>query len=374
VQVFADQHGNVVAVGERDCSVQRRHQKLIEETPSPAVTPEIRQGLFDASIALARAVDYRGAGTCEFLLAGDGRFYFLEMNTRIQVEHTVTEEVTGFDLVKEQILVAGGAPLSFTQADVRPRGHAIQCRINAEDAGRDFKPTPGVVSRFRPPDGFGIRVDSAMEDGGAILPTYDSLLAKLVAWGRDRDEAIDRMSRALAEFEVGGVPTTIPFHANVLRNDAFRRGDATTAFLPAHPEVLPPPSEVAGEAAEDAPGTTEILVEINNRRFNVRLPEGIAADGARGNGAKPSGPAKRRGAARVATAEAGPDVISPIQGTVIRVAVTEGQTVAPGTLICVIEAMKMENEITALREGVVSALPIAPGQAVTIGTLLATIS
>jgi acetyl-CoA/propionyl-CoA carboxylase biotin carboxyl carrier protein len=374
VQVFADSHGNVVAVGERDCSVQRRHQKLIEETPSPAVTPEIRQGLFDASVALSKAVDYRGAGTCEFLLASDGRFYFLEMNTRIQVEHTITEEVTGFDLVKEQILAAGGAPLSFSQADVQPRGHAIQCRINAEDAGRDFKPTPGIVSRFRQPEGLGIRVDSAMEDGGVILPTYDSLIAKLVTWGRDRDEAIARMGRALGEFEVAGVPTTIPFHERVMANEAFRRGEATTSFLPEHPEVIPPASDVAAEAPESPAPTAEIQVEVNNRRFTVRLPEGISANGARGNGAAVKAPAKRRGHSRAATAEAGPDMTSPIQGTVIRVSVNEGQTVTTGTLICVIEAMKMENEIVALRDGVVTALPIAPGQAVTIGTLLATIS
>jgi acetyl-CoA/propionyl-CoA carboxylase biotin carboxyl carrier protein len=373
VQVFADTYGNVVAVGERDCSVQRRHQKLIEETPSPAVTPAIRQRLFGASVALAAAVDYRGAGTCEFLLAADGSFYFLEMNTRIQVEHTVTEEVTGFDLVKEQILIAAGAPLSFGAADVIPRGHAVQCRINAEDAGRDFKPTPGTVTRFRQPEGPGIRVDTAMEDGGVILPMYDSLLAKLVTWGRDRDEAIDRMRRALSEFEIEGVPTTIPFHARVLETDSFRSGDVTTAFLPEHPEVIPPPtvSLVLPETASN--GKAEVVVEVNNRRFTVSLPEGISLNGQNSSGLRKATPGKRYGRSTKAATAIGPDLTSPIQGTVIRVSVEPGQSVTQGTLICVVEAMKMENEIVAHRDGVVSSLPVQPGLPVKIGTVLATI-
>jgi acetyl-CoA/propionyl-CoA carboxylase, biotin carboxylase, biotin carboxyl carrier protein len=373
VQVFADTQGNAAALGERDCSVQRRHQKLIEETPSPAVTPEIRRGVLEAAVSLAKAVSYRGAGTCEFMLAQDGSYYFLEMNTRIQVEHTITEEVTGFDLVKEQIRVASGLPLSFNPEEIHPRGHAIQCRINAEDAGRDFKPTPGKVTRFRQPEGPGIRVDSAMEDGAVILPTYDSLIAKLVAWGRDRDEAIARMSRALAEFEIGGVPSTIPFHARVMASPAFQAGEATTAFLPEHPEVIPPPQEIAVEPGEGPAPTNEVVVEVNGRRYSVRLPEGIVSENH--GGAPRAKPAARRkgGSGKAAAAAAGPDLTSPIQGTVLRVPVEVGQVVTQGTIVCVVEAMKMENEIVAHRDGTIAALAVTPGTAVTIGSVLATI-
>jgi acetyl-CoA/propionyl-CoA carboxylase biotin carboxyl carrier protein len=374
VQIMADTRGNVVALGERDCSVQRRHQKLIEETPSPAVTPPVRDGLLQASVALAKAVGYRGAGTCEFLLAGDGTFYFLEMNTRIQVEHTVTEEVSGIDLVKEQILVAAGQSLSFTSESIATRGHAIQCRINAEDAARDFKPVPGALTRFRPPDGFGIRVDSAMEDGGSISPAYDSLIAKLVAWGRDRDEAIARMARALAEFEIEGVPTTLPFHQRVMENEAFRGGGATTAFLAEYPDVIPPSQESAsvtpGSATPD--GRTEIVVEVNSRRFTVSLPDGVMQNGNQATVAK-GAPVRRRAKAGIGTAASGPDLTSPIQGVVLRVAVEPGQRVTQGMLVCVVEAMKMENEIVAHRDGVVSAVPVQLGATVGIGAVLATI-
>jgi acetyl-CoA/propionyl-CoA carboxylase biotin carboxyl carrier protein len=372
VQVFADSHGNVAALGERDCSLQRRHQKLLEESPSSAVTPDIRAGLFAAAVALATTADYRGAGTCEFLLAADGSFYFLEMNTRIQVEHTVTEEVTGIDLVKEQIQVAAGESLSFGAETVAPRGHAIQCRINAEDAGRDFKPTPGIVTRFRQPEGPGIRVDSAMEDGGAILPAYDSLIAKLVTWGRDRDESIARMSRALDELEIEGVPTTIPFHKRALETEAFRVGDVTTAFLREHPEVIPSTSGTLVPGESGVNGRVEMVVEVNNRRFTVTLPEGIGPNGARSTPRKP-GPTRSRGRSGTETTAESPDLTSPIQGTVLRTAVDPGQRVARGALICVIEAMKMENEIGAHREGRVTALRAKPGTSVKIGSVLATI-
>ncbi|HEV2107733.1 MAG TPA: acetyl-CoA carboxylase biotin carboxylase subunit, partial [Thermomicrobiales bacterium] len=249
IQLFADGAGNIVSLGERECSIQRRHQKLIEESPSPAVDPRLRQRLGEAATALAGAVDYRGAGTVEFLLDDQGNFYFLEMNTRIQVEHTVTEMVTGIDLVKEQFLVASGHNLSFGVKDVAPRGHAIECRINAEDAGRGFAPAPGVLGHYREPSGFGIRVDAALEAGGEVLPAYDSLIAKLIVWGRDRAEAIARMQRALADFTITGLPTTIPFHQAVMSHPAFQEGNTTTAFLEDHPDVfsLPPsPSRVDG--------------------------------------------------------------------------------------------------------------------------------
>ncbi|MBE3596532.1 MAG: acetyl-CoA carboxylase biotin carboxylase subunit [Hydrogenibacillus sp.] len=233
VQILADRHGNVVHLGERDCSVQRRHQKLIEEAPSPAVTPEIRQAMGEAAIRVARAVDYVGAGTIEFLLDQDGRFYFMEMNTRIQVEHPVTEWVTGIDLVQEMIRVAAGEPLSFAQEAVTMRGHAVECRINAEDPDRDFLPTPGKIERFVAPGGFGVRVDTAVTPGAVIPPYYDSMIAKLIVWAPTRDEAIRRMRRALSEFviEGPGVKTTIPLCARVLSDSAFVSGDIDTRYL-----------------------------------------------------------------------------------------------------------------------------------------------
>jgi acetyl-CoA/propionyl-CoA carboxylase biotin carboxyl carrier protein len=374
-QVIADNHGNVVYLGERDCSVQRRHQKLIEETPSPVVDPDLRRRIGEAAIALSRAVAYVSAGTVEFMLAADGRFYFLEMNTRIQVEHTVTEFVTGIDIVKEQLLVASGHPLGFGQEDVAPTGHAIECRINAEDAGRDFTPTPGTVDRFRAPGGPGVRVDTAFEDDAAVLPAYDSLIAKLVVWGRDRAEAIARTRRALAEFEIDGVPTTIPFHQRLLVHPVFVAGEATTAFLPEHPEVLPPPAETVSPPPNAADSTVrEVTAEVNGRRLTVCLhgPPIVSQ--------KPAPPAPRQ-APRPQTAKRGSsrpnadgaELTSPLQGTVLRVDVQLGATVGQGDLICVVEAMKMENEIAAHRAGTVSSLAVAPGDAVRIGSVLAVI-
>ena len=381
VQLFADAHGQAVAIGERDCSVQRRHQKLIEETPAPGVADVLRLALGDAAVALARAVDYRGAGTVEFLLDREGRFYFLEMNTRIQVEHTVTEAVTGIDLVKEQVRVAAGAPLSFDREDAQPRGHAIECRINAEDPGRGFAPAPGTLTAYREPGGPGIRVDGAMEVGASILPAYDSLIAKLVAWGRDRDEAIARMERALGEFRIGGVPTTIPFHRAVLAHPAFRAGAVTTTFVEDHSEVLPPPTTLGGTSEEPSPQETlsgaerEILVEVDGRRLTVRLPEPLvdAAGPTPARSGRSRPPATRRQERGGAIAANGTDLRSPIQGTVVRVAVETGQAVRMGDLVCVVEAMKMENELVAHRNGTVTAVGVTLGDAVKIGSVLAEI-
>jgi acetyl-CoA/propionyl-CoA carboxylase, biotin carboxylase, biotin carboxyl carrier protein len=372
IQVFADKHGNVVALGERDCSIQRRHQKLLEETPSPSVDDRLRTALGQAAVSLARAVDYTGAGTVEFLLAEDGSFYFLEMNTRIQVEHTITEEETGIDLVREQMLVAAGEQLSFSQRDVAVRGHAIQCRINAEDAGRGFAPSPGVVTVYQEPGGFGIRVDSAMEPGAEILPAYDSLIAKLVVWGRDRAEAIARMRRALGEFRIEGVPSTIPFHQRVLENDAFIQGLATTAFLDEHPEVIPEPIvPTQDQPQSETRSWREVLVEVNGRQLAVRLngdPLSMTAH-IRRDAPRPQ---NRKSGGAIASSN-DETLRSPIQGTVLRVVSQPGAHVAQGDLICVIEAMKMENEILAHRAGEIVELPITVGGTVKIGGVLAVI-
>jgi acetyl-CoA carboxylase biotin carboxylase subunit len=238
IQVMADKHDNVIYLGERDCSVQRRHQKLLEEAPSPALTPELRERMGQAAVNAAKSVKYSGAGTVEFLLDKNGNFYFMEMNTRIQVEHPVTEWVTGFDLIKEQILVAAGRPLSIRQEDVKINGWAIECRINAENPFKNFMPSPGTIQFYLPPGGIGVRVDSAVYSGYKISPFYDSMIAKLICWGNTRDEAITRMKRALSEFVIDGVSTTIPFHLKLLNHEDFVQGNFTTKFLEEHPEIL----------------------------------------------------------------------------------------------------------------------------------------
>ncbi|HET7092323.1 MAG TPA: biotin/lipoyl-containing protein, partial [Thermomicrobiales bacterium] len=372
VQVFADRHGHAIAVGDRDCSIQRRHQKLIEEAPAPGVPAETRRRMAEAAVALAQAVGYEGAGTVEFLLLPDGSFYFLEMNTRIQVEHPVTEMVTGIDLVKEQIRVAAGAPLSFGPVDVAPRGHAIECRVNAEDPGRGFAPAPGPIVAYAAPAGFGVRVDSAAEAGAVILPAYDSLIAKLIAWGRDRNEAIARMARALADFTIDGVPTTIPYDRAVLASPAFAAADLTTDFVADHPELIPAPAPPPASDGAASPAAREAVVEVNGRRFNVRLHD----EGARTRPVRPTPSARRARSERKApdVAANGADLRSPIQGTVVRVLVDEGQALAAGDVVCVVEAMKMENDIVAHRAGTISALAVAPGANVSAGDRIATIA
>ncbi len=371
VQIFGDHHGSVIALGERDCSVQRRHQKLVEEAPSPAVEAALRGRLLEASEALSRRVGYVGAGTIEYLLDADGSFFFLEMNTRIQVEHTVTEMVTGIDLVKEQLRVAQGLPLSFGDEVRQTSGWAIECRINAEDPGRDFAPVPGTISSYREPAGFGVRVDSAMSPGATIHAGYDSMVAKLVTWGRDRTEALARMDRSLREFVIEGVPTTIPYHLAALGEESFIHRGATTTFAADHPELIPAPAEASSPAEETSPDVERLLVEVNGRRFDVSVHGSDVSQG--GAPATRKKPSRTTVAGASAPTSSGDGLASPIQGTVIRVAIEEGASVEAGDLICVVEAMKMENELIAHQAGVVAALPVQVGGSVKVGDIVATI-
>jgi acetyl-CoA/propionyl-CoA carboxylase, biotin carboxylase, biotin carboxyl carrier protein len=384
IQILADSYGHVIHLGERDCSIQRRHQKLIEECPSPALTTELRAEMGAAAAALTRAVGYVGAGTLEFLFQGS-RFYFLEMNTRIQVEHTVTEMVTGVDLVQAQLRIARGEPLWIAQEQVGWRGHAIECRINAEDPAASFRPALGTISDYVEPSGFGVRVDSGARPGYTIPQYYDSLIAKLVVWGSDRAAAIERMRRALADYQIGGVQTTIAFHQLAIANPAFARGEATVNFIPRHLnadlQALQSQSQ-AGALAAPA-GSQELLnaeaarifhVEVNGRRFSVRVAE-------QGNGEQASGQAMPRSAtvgrrlparqgARLTAPANG--VVSSLQGTVVAVRAAPGQSVVAGQVLFIVEAMKMENEIVAPHEGTLGEVRVQVGQVVEAGMVLAT--
>ncbi|HEU4450753.1 MAG TPA: acetyl-CoA carboxylase biotin carboxylase subunit [Gaiellaceae bacterium] len=373
VQVFADAHGNVVHLGERDCTIQRRHQKLVEETPSPAVGPELRERIGAIAVEAARAVGYRGAGTIEGLLDREGNYFFLEMNTRIQVEHTVTELVTGIDLVREQVLVAAGAPLSFRQEDVRFSGHAIECRINAEDPANGFLPSPGTITAYREPAGPGVRVDAGVAEGSEVVGLYDPLVAKLVVWDVDRERARRRMLRALAEYVIDGVTTLVGFHRALLEHPCFVAGE--TCFGVVESEELAALAQslsVPGAARAPAPGgrvrERRVAVELDGRRFDVGLllPEPPHAELARRRRERVGG-----GAHHAAAREA---VVSPMQGTVLAVEVAEGDEVREGQVLCVVEAMKMENEITAHRHGVVTGLSIAAGEPVATGQVICVVA
>ncbi|MBA2453563.1 MAG: ATP-grasp domain-containing protein [Chloroflexia bacterium] len=366
IQIMADSHGNVLGLGERDCSIQRRHQKLIEESPSPVLDEAMRTAMNETAERLAKTVGYVGAGTVEFLVQDD-EFFFLEMNTRVQVEHPVTEEVTGIDIVREGLRVAAGKPLSFSQ---RPElhGHAIECRINAEDPGRNFAPTPGTLTAFSVPAGFGVRVDTGFEAGAAVDPRFDNLIAKFIVWGRDRREALSRLERALDDFEVGGVATTIPLYKALLRAPEFASGDYDTGFLERSgiPERITP-FEAPDDETEDG---EEIVVKVNGRPYSVTVPPGFG-----GGSSTSRQPRRSRGASsgHASGGSAVKELKSPIQGTVLSVGVESGATVEIGQLICVVEAMKMENEITAHRAGVVSELNVAAGQSVKMGETIAVI-
>jgi acetyl-CoA/propionyl-CoA/long-chain acyl-CoA carboxylase, biotin carboxylase, biotin carboxyl carrier protein len=368
VQVLADGNGTVIHLGERDCTIQRRHQKLIEETPSPAVTPELRERIGAIAVEAARAAGYVSAGTVEGLLAPDGSYYFLEMNTRIQVEHTVTELVTGVDLVREQILIAAGKSLSVAQDEVRFAGHAIECRINAEDPTAGFLPTPGIITAYREPGGPGVRVDSGVAEGSEVVGLYDPLIAKLCVWDTDRERARTRMLRALGEFTVGGVTTLIGFHRRLLSHPCFATGTTCRGVV----EEIAACS--AGEEPASAPGPAgpsreQVLhVELDSRRYEVKLlrPEPPHTELARRRRERAGG-----GGGHAAAREA---VVSPMQGTVLAVEVAEGDEVREGQVICVVEAMKMENEITAHRSGHVTGLSVAPGEPVKTGQVICTVA
>ncbi|HET6997939.1 MAG TPA: biotin/lipoyl-containing protein, partial [Solirubrobacterales bacterium] len=374
VQILADKHGHTIHLGERDCSVQRRHQKVIEEAPGPKVDAEMRARIGKIATDAAAAVGYRGAGTVEGMQVGD-EYFFLEMNTRVQVEHCVTEMVTGVDIVREQVLVAAGEPLSIAQDEVELRGWSIECRINAEAAHKNFTPAPGAITTYREPAGPGVRVDSGVEAGSEVTPMYDPMVAKLIVWDVDREHATRRMLRALDEYEIGGLTTLIPFHKAMLATEQWARGETARDLMEdrdwlkstAPEEVAAPEPEDGGEVV-----TRDYKVEVSGKLFDVKVIGEAGAGGAApaAAGKKPPKRERKAGGGGSASSEA---LVSPLQGTVFKVNVEQGAEVSEGDLICVIEAMKMENEITAHRSGKVTSLNVEVGAAVSSGDTLAII-
>jgi acetyl-CoA/propionyl-CoA carboxylase biotin carboxyl carrier protein len=380
LQILADKHGTVLHVGERDCSLQRRHQKLWEEAP-PRIPASVRDGLRAAGVKAAQAIGYDSVGTIECLVSGDA-FYFLEMNTRIQVEHTVSEQISGIDLVREQILVAAGRPLTLRQADIVFHGHAIEVRVNAEDPAQNFRPAPGTVTRYREPGGFGVRVDSAAYPGFTITPDYDSLIAKLIVTGRDRDEALARLGRAIDEYVIAGVPTTLPLLRALIDFGPVRDASYGTATLepfaatlataasngtPRHPELVEGPRH-----PELVEGET-IQVEVNDQLFRVRFVDLPLPRGTPALAAAKTQP-KKGGSGRKNTATAGNDVVAPMHGLVVEIPIAPGANVAEGDVVAVIEAMKMMNEIRAHKAGTVAAVHVAAGTTVEARTPLLTLT
>jgi acetyl-CoA/propionyl-CoA carboxylase biotin carboxyl carrier protein len=376
VQVLADAHGNVIHLGERDCTIQRRHQKLIEETPSPAVDEELRARIGVIAVEAARAVRYRSAGTVEGLLSREGEYFFLEMNTRIQVEHTVTEMATGLDLVREQVLIAAGEPLGLRQEDVRLTGHALECRINAEDPSNGFLPSPGRITSYREPGGPGVRVDSGVAAGSEVQPLYDPLVAKLIVHGVDREHARRRMLRALGEYEIGGITTLLGFHRALLEHPCFVAGDTCHGVVESDKlaqqakdlEGQLPNLQTSVSAASDGRLRERVAtVELDGRRFEVTtlVPEPPYAELVR---------RRRERSAATAHGAAKDVVTTPMQGTVLAVEASEGDEVHAGQVICIVAAMKMENEITAPRDGTVTELSVEPGQPVTTGQVVCVIA
>ncbi|MFF3569391.1 acetyl-CoA carboxylase biotin carboxylase subunit [Nocardia jiangxiensis] len=380
-QVIADKHGNVVVAGTRDCSLQRRFQKLVEEAPAPFLTDEVRAKIHESAKRICKEAGYYGAGTVEYLVQGE-TVSFLEVNTRLQVEHPVTEETSGLDLVRQQFRIAEGYELSVTE-DPTPRGHSFEFRINGEDAGRNFLPAPGPVTVYKEPTGPGVRVDSGVVEGSVIGGQFDSMLAKLIVTGENRTQALERARRALAEYEIEGLATVLPFHRHIVENPAFigdgEKFDVYTKWIetdwdnPIEPYTGGQPIE-----DEDEP-RQKVVVEVGGRRLEVSLPgqftvgAGVAAGGGNGAGPVRKKPKPRKRGAGAGAAASGDSVTAPMQGTVVKVAVTEGQTVEAGDLIVVLEAMKMENPVNAHKSGVVTGLAIEAGAAITQGTVLAEI-
>jgi len=389
VQILADRHGNVRHLGERDCSLQRRHQKLIEEAPSPAMDAGLRAEIGEAARRGIREAGYRNAGTVEFLLA-DGEFYFMEVNTRIQVEHTVTEWVTGIDVVKWQLRVAAGGEIDFEQEEVSVDGHAIEYRINAENPAAEFAPTPGTLSTYDPPGGIGVRVDDAVRHGEAVTGEYDSMIAKLIVGAGDREECLARSKRALAEFDVEGFHTTIPFHRLMLEDEHFRAGEHTTDYL--DERLDPARIEDAVERWEPEPTDTtrtndgtpvrerSFTVEVDGKRFAVDLTERdppVAPESVGSDPGEPGAASERRSPDDSddggPTATEGEEVRAEMQGTILQVAVSEGDAVEAGDVLCVLEAMKMENDVVASRGGTVASVPVSEGEGVDMGDRLVVI-
>ncbi|CAM3688045.1 acetyl/propionyl/methylcrotonyl-CoA carboxylase subunit alpha [Isoptericola cucumis] len=377
-QCLADSRGNVVVVSTRDCSLQRRHQKLVEEAPAPFLTPEQEAELDRASKAILREAGYVGAGTCEFLVGTDGTLSFLEVNTRLQVEHPVTEEVTGIDLVREQLRIAAGEELGYDAAPVR--GHSFEFRINGEDPAAGFLPAPGTVTTLRWPSGPGVRVDTGVVEGDTISGAFDSMLAKLIVTGADRTQAAQRARRALRELEVAGIPTVVPFHRAVLDSEDFVPSDGSgfrvhtrwieTDFADTVAGLGPSTPAPAPEAEEPEELAERVVVEVGGRRLEVVLPAGLGVAAGRARRANAARRPARRNGGRAAGASGGATLASPMQGTIVKVAVAEGDTVAEGDLVVVLEAMKMEQPLLAHRSGTVRSLTLEPGAGVTAGAAI----
>ncbi len=373
-QCLADRHGNVVVVSTRDCSLQRRHQKLVEEAPAPFLTGEQVRLLYDASKAILKEAGYVGAGTCEFLVGQDGTISFLEVNTRLQVEHPVTEEVAGIDLVREMLRIADGEPLGYDDPPLR--GHAIEFRVNAEDAGRGFLPAPGTVTRWRPPSGPGVRLDTGYQRGQTVPQAFDSLIAKLIVTGATRAQAIQRARRAIGEFEIAGMPTVLPFHAAVVADPAFTSEPFSvhTRWIETEFAGTIPPYDAAQEQAEQqgqagqaetaGGGRERVTVEVGGKRIEVVLPAALGAGATPAAGKAPP----KRGRTGKAAAQAGGDaLVSPMQGTIVKILVADGATVAAGDPVVVLEAMKMEQPLTAHKAGTITGLTAEVGQTVSSG-------